>query len=143
MYRKDDTLLENLNYGFTKILKILDIIISKNGGIDMGFWLFYVLPFCISFVLMLMGIHLLKERVKIGAYLVYFLAGLNCVIAGIFGVSYIYALVLELVTPSSLTKWGWMAFWNDNVIFAIATVILIAMNVLIWRRSRKIQLKIR
>ena len=135
--------MENLNYGFTKILKILDIIISKNGGIDMGFWLFYVLPFCISFVLMLMGIHLLKERVKIGAYLVYFLAGLNCVIAGIFGVSYIYALVLELVTPSSLTKWGWMAFWNDNVIFAIATVILIAMNVLIWRRSRKMQLKIR
>ena len=109
----------------------------------MGFWLFYVLPFCISFVLMLMGIHLLKERVKIGAYLVYFLAGLNCVIAGIFGVSYIYALVLELVTPSSLTKWGWMVFWNDNVIFAIATVILIAMNVLIWRRSRKMQLKIR
>ena len=135
--------MENLNYGFTKILKILDIIISKNGGIDMGFWLFYVLPFCISFVLMLMGIHLLKERVKIGAYLVYFLAGLNCVIAGIFGVSYIYALVLELVTPSSLTKWGWMAFWNDNVIFAIATVILIAMNVLIWRRSRRMQLKIR
>ena len=109
----------------------------------MGFWLFYVLPFCISFVLMLMGIHLLKERVKIGAYLVYFLAGLNCVIAGIFGVSYIYALVLELVTPSSLTKYGWMEFWNDNVIFAIATVILIAMNVLIWRRSRKMQLKIR
>lgn len=109
----------------------------------MGFWLFYVLPFCISFVLMLMGIHLLKERVKIGAYLVYFLAGINCVIAGIFGVSYIYAFVLELVTPSSLTKWGWMAFWNDNVVFAIATVILIAMNVLIWRRSRRMQLKIR
>ena len=135
--------MENLNYGFTKILKILDIIISKNGGYVMGFWTFYVLPLCISFVLMLIGIHLLKERVKIGAYLVYFLAGLNCVIAGIFGVSYIYALVLELVTPSSLTKWGWMAFWNDNVIFAIATVILIAMNVLIWRRSRKMQLKIR
>ena len=135
--------MENLNYGFTKVLKILDIIISKNGGYVMGFWTFYVLPLCISFVLMLIGIHLLKERVKIGAYLVYFLAGLNCVIAGIFGVSYIYALVLELVTPSSLTKWGWMAFWNDNVIFAIATVILIAMNVLIWRRSRKMQLKIR
>ena len=109
----------------------------------MGFWTFYLLPLCISFVLMLIGIHLLKERVKIGAYLVYFLAGLNCVIAGIFGVSYIYALVLELVTPSSLTKWGWMAFWNDKVIFAISTVILIAMNVLIWRRSRRMQLKIR
>lgn len=135
--------MENLNYGFTKILKMLDIIISKNGGIDMGFWLFYVLPFCISFVLMLMGIHLLKDRAKIGVYLVYFLAGINCVIAGIFGVSDIYAFVLELVTPSSLTKWGWMAFWNDNVIFAIATVILIAMNVLIWRRSRRMQLKIR
>ena len=109
----------------------------------MGFWLFYVLPFCISFVLMLMGIHLLKERVKIGAYLVYFLAGLNCVIAGIFGVSYIYALVLELVTPSSLTKYGWMEFWNDNVIFVITTVVLIAMNILIRRRSRRMQLKIR
>lgn len=109
----------------------------------MGFWTFYVLPLCISFVLMLIGIHLLKDRAKIGAYLVYFLAGINCVIAGIFGVSYIYAFVLELVTPSSLTKYGWIEFWNDNVIFAIATVILIAMNVLIWRRSRKMQLKIR
>ena len=109
----------------------------------MGFWLFYVLPLCISFVLMLIGIHLLKDRAKIGAYLVYFLAGINCVIAGIFGVSYIYAFVLELVTPSSLTKWGWLAFWNDNVLFAIATVILIAINVLIWRRSRRMQLKFR
>ena len=109
----------------------------------MGFWLFYVLPLGISFVLMLIGIRLLKDWAKIGAYLVYFLAGLNCVIAGIFGVSYIYAFVLELVTPSSLTKWGWMAFWNDNVVFAIATVILIAINVLIWRRSRKMQLKFR
>ena len=135
--------MENLNYGFTKILKILEIKKKKNGGIDMGFWLFYVLPLCISFVLMLIGIHLIKDRAKIGAYLVYFLAGINCVIAGIFGVSYIYAFVLELVTPSSLTKWGWMAFWNDNVVFAIATVILIAMNVLIWRRSRRMQLKIR
>lgn len=109
----------------------------------MGFWTFYVLPLCISFVLMLIGIHLLKDRAKIGAYLVYLLAGINCVIAGIFGVSYIYAFVLELVTPSSLTEYGWMEFWNDNVIFAIATVVLIAINVLIWRRSRKMQLKIR
>ena len=70
-------------------------------------------------------------------------AGINCVIAGIFGVSYIYAFVLELVTPSSLTKYGWMEFWNDNVIFVITTVVLIAINVLIWRRSRKMQLKIR
>ena len=101
----------------------------------MGFWTFYVLPLCISFVLMLIGIHLLKDRAKIGAYLVYFLAGINCVIA--------YAFVLELVTPSSLTKYGWMLFWNDNVVFAIATVILIAINVLIWRRSRKMQLKFR
>ncbi len=97
----------------------------------MGFWTFYVLPLCISFVLMLIGIHLLKDRAKIGAYLVYFLAGINCVIAGIFGVSY------------SLTKYGWMEFWNDNVIFVITTVVLIAINVLIWRRSRKMQLKIR
>lgn len=119
-------------------------MISKNGGYVMGFWTFYVLPLCISFVLMLIGIHLLKDRAKIGAYLlVYFLAGINCVIAGIFGVSYIYAFVLELVTPSSLTKYGWMEFWNDNVIFVIATVVLIAINVLIWRRSRKMQLKIR
>ena len=109
----------------------------------MRFWLFYVLPLCISFVLMLIGIHLIKDRAKIGAYLVYFLAGINCVIAGIFGVSYIYAFVLELVTPSSLTKYGWMLCWSDNVVFAIATVILIAMNVLIWRRSRRMQLKIR
>ena len=82
----------------------------------MGFWTFYVLPLCISFVLMLIGI---------------------------LGVSYIYAFVLELVTPSSLTKYGWMEFWNDNVIFVITTVVLIAINVLILRRSRKMQLKIR
>lgn len=107
----------------------------------MGFWIFYVLPLCISFVLMLLGIHLFKDRVKIGAYLVDFLAGINCTIAGIFAVFYIYSFVLEFITPSTLTRWGWIDFWNDTIAFVIATIILLAINIFVWRRSRRMRLK--
>ncbi len=92
---------------------------------------------------MLIAIQLFKRQIKVGAYLVYFLAGINCLVAAIFAVFYIYALVIELLTPHLFTKWGWMTFWDDNVVFVLATVILIAINLLVWRRSKRIQLKLR
>lgn len=109
----------------------------------MGVWIFYVLPLCFSIVLELVGIKLFKYQMKAGAYLAYFLAATNCVIAAIFAVFYIYALVLELLTPHLFTKLGWIMFWNDNIVFVLVTIILIAINYLVWRRGKRVQLQLR
>lgn len=110
---------------------------------SMGFWTFYVAPLCVAIMLVLIGSQFMLHKVKLVSYLLYFLAGIGYVIAAIFAVFYIYVAILELVTPDSLSHWGWIMFWNDNLAFLAVTVVLLLINIVVLRHGRKVRLQVR
>ena len=109
----------------------------------MGFWIFYVVPLCLTIMLGLTGSQFLVHKAKLAGSLLYFLAGVGYLIAAVFAVFYIYATILALSTPTSFTHWSWRMFWNDNIAFAVLTLILLIINIVALRHSKKIQLRIR
>lgn len=109
----------------------------------MGFWTFYVMPLCFTIILVLSGSQFMLHKAKIVAYLLYSLAGFGYIIAAVFAVFYIYAAIIELITPESFTHLSWIMFWNDNIAFAVVTLILLIINIAALRHGRKIQLRIR
>lgn len=108
----------------------------------MGFWYFYVLPLLAAILLVLLG-NKVAVKQQVVSLILYFLSGVGYLLAVVYAVFYIYAMIEEIATPAALTKIGWQYFWSDNFIFIITSIILLTISYFIFKRGRMRRLRMK
>lgn len=108
----------------------------------MGFWYFYVLPLVAAILLVEIGNKIVANN-KYVSVIFYLLAGIGYLIAAVFAVFYLYAMVEEILTPNALTQIGWHYFWSDNCIFILTSIVLLTISYFALKhcRLRRLQMK--